>query len=110
MKIEAIDTKAYRIPLSKPWGDQTHRVRSLELIVTDVIAARSMPNIGVGGSFDVLSGSVQRAPERWRKLGLEWLYRLVTEPHRWRRQLALPQFVLLVAGESVRSRFGKGKV
>lgn len=65
--------------------------------------------IGVGGSFDVISGNVERAPERWRKLGLEWLYRLVKEPHRWRRQLALPHFVLLVAGESVRSRFARGK-
>lgn len=65
--------------------------------------------IGVGGSFDVISGNVQRAPERWRKLGLEWLYRLVKEPHRWRRQLALPHFVLLVAGENVRSRFAKGR-
>lgn len=65
--------------------------------------------IGVGGSFDVLSGNVQRAPEQWRRLGLEWLYRLVKEPHRWRRQLALPHFVLLVAGENVRSRFAQGK-
>lgn len=65
--------------------------------------------IGVGGSFDVISGKVERAPEGWRKLGLEWLYRLVKEPHRWRRQLALPQFVLLVAGERVRSRFVKGR-
>ena len=64
--------------------------------------------IGVGGSFDVISGNVERAPERWRKLGLEWLYRLVKEPHRWRRQLALPQFVLLVAAQSVRSRFVRG--
>jgi N-acetylglucosaminyldiphosphoundecaprenol N-acetyl-beta-D-mannosaminyltransferase len=65
--------------------------------------------IGVGGSFDVISGNVQRAPERWRKLGIEWLYRLLKEPHRWRRQLALPHFVLLVAGENVRSRFKKGR-
>lgn len=65
--------------------------------------------IGVGGSFDVISGKVERAPERWRKLGLEWLYRLAKEPHRWRRQLALPQFVLLVASERVRSRFVKGR-
>lgn len=65
--------------------------------------------IGVGGSFDVVSGNVERAPEGWRKLGLEWLYRLVKEPHRWRRQLALPHFVLLFAGESVRSRFAAGK-
>lgn len=65
--------------------------------------------IGVGGSFDVISGNLERAPEQWRKLGLEWLYRLVKEPQRWRRQLALPHFVLLVAAESVRSRFARGK-
>ena len=65
--------------------------------------------IGVGGSFDVIGGKVQRAPERWRKLGLEWLYRLLKEPQRWRRQMALPHFVVLVAGERVRSRFLKGR-
>ena len=53
--------------------------------------------IGVGGSFDVIAGRVERAPEAWRKLNLEWLYRLVKEPKRWRRQLALPQFVWLIA-------------
>lgn len=58
--------------------------------------------IGVGGSFDVISGKVERAPESWRKLNLEWLYRLAREPHRWRRQLALPHFVWLVATESLR--------
>jgi N-acetylglucosaminyldiphosphoundecaprenol N-acetyl-beta-D-mannosaminyltransferase len=57
----------------------------------------------------VLSDNLERAPERWRKLGLEWLYRLIREPQRWRRQLALPYFVLLVAAQSVRSYFGKGK-
>ena len=33
----------------------------------------------------------------WRRLGIEWLYRLMREPQRWRRQLALPYFVWLVA-------------
>ena len=43
---------------------------------------------GVGGSFDVLAGKVQRAPESWQRLGLEWLYRLKQEPSRlWRRYL-----------------------
>jgi N-acetylglucosaminyldiphosphoundecaprenol N-acetyl-beta-D-mannosaminyltransferase len=65
--------------------------------------------IGVGGSFDVLSGNMQRAPERWRNLGLEWLYRLIKEPQRWRRQLALPYFVLLVAREGLRAHLRKGK-
>jgi len=50
--------------------------------------------IGVGGSFDVISGRLTRAPAAVRKAGLEWLYRLVTEPRRLRRQLALPAFAL----------------
>jgi N-acetylglucosaminyldiphosphoundecaprenol N-acetyl-beta-D-mannosaminyltransferase len=60
--------------------------------------------VGVGGSFDVLSGRVRRAPPVWRRLGLEWFYRLVTEPRRWRRQLALPVFVCLVAFDALRPR------
>ncbi len=55
--------------------------------------------IGVGGSFDVLSGRVERAPVAWQRAGLEWLYRLLREPRRFRRQLALPYFVWLVALE-----------
>jgi N-acetylglucosaminyldiphosphoundecaprenol N-acetyl-beta-D-mannosaminyltransferase len=53
--------------------------------------------IGVGGSFDVIGGRIERAPRLVRRLGLEWLYRLLREPRRWRRQLALPRFVWLVA-------------
>jgi len=52
--------------------------------------------IGVGGSFDVLAEKLNRAPGWMIKLNLEWLYRLVKEPSRWRRQLALPRFVGLV--------------
>jgi len=48
--------------------------------------------MGVGGAFDFLSGSVGRAPSWIRKIGLEWLYRLIRQPWRLRRQLALPQF------------------
>ncbi|MGZ3522746.1 MAG: WecB/TagA/CpsF family glycosyltransferase [Vulcanimicrobiaceae bacterium] len=65
--------------------------------------------IGIGGSLDVISGNVRRAPRMWRRLGIEWLYRLLKEPKRWRRQLALPYFVFLIAADSVRSRFAKGK-
>ncbi|MHA6259029.1 WecB/TagA/CpsF family glycosyltransferase [Sporosarcina sp. CAU 1771] len=54
---------------------------------------------GVGGSFDVFSGNVQRAPAGFRKLGLEWLYRLLKEPSRWKRQLLLPKFLLAVLTE-----------
>lgn len=53
--------------------------------------------IGVGGSFDVWSGTVQRAPEIWQKLGLEWLYRTIKEPQRFKRIFpALPRFILRV--------------
>lgn len=48
--------------------------------------------IGVGGSYDIWSGSKERAPLQMRKLHLEWLYRLYQEPWRWRRMMALPQF------------------
>ncbi|ADI00545.1 WecB/TagA/CpsF family glycosyltransferase [Salisediminibacterium selenitireducens] len=51
---------------------------------------------GVGGSFDVLAGKVKRAPAGFQKLGLEWLYRLMKEPKRIRRQLLLPQFLIRV--------------
>ena len=64
--------------------------------------------IGVGGSFDVLGGRVERAPIAFRRLGLEWLYRLAQEPHRWRRQLALPRFVFMVALEGAGLRRRKG--
>jgi len=61
-------------------------------------------SIGVGGTFDYLSGRVPRAPQLVRKVGLEWLYRLIRQPWRWRRQLALPLFVLLVIRERLRRR------
>jgi N-acetylglucosaminyldiphosphoundecaprenol N-acetyl-beta-D-mannosaminyltransferase len=52
--------------------------------------------MGVGGSFDFLTGRQQRAPRIMQKLGLEWLYRLYHEPWRWRRMLALPKFAIQV--------------
>lgn len=59
--------------------------------------------IGVGGSFDVVAGRIPRAPQIVRRFGCEWLYRLVKEPRRWRRQLALPYFAALVAVDELRS-------
>lgn len=52
--------------------------------------------IGVGGSFDVMAGNVKRAPKIFRKLGLEWFHRLITQPTRWKRMLRLPKFALTV--------------
>ena len=48
--------------------------------------------IGVGGTFDYIAGIRPLAPPLLRRLGLEWLYRLTTQPWRWRRMLALPRF------------------
>ncbi len=47
----------------------------------------------VGGSFDVVSGAVRRAPRVFRQLHLEWFYRLACQPTRWRRQMNLLRFV-----------------
>jgi N-acetylglucosaminyldiphosphoundecaprenol N-acetyl-beta-D-mannosaminyltransferase len=52
--------------------------------------------VGVGGSFDVVSGRVKRAPVWMQKLKLEWLARLIKEPWRFKRMLSLPKFVLMV--------------
>ncbi|WP_025904157.1 MULTISPECIES: lipopolysaccharide N-acetylmannosaminouronosyltransferase [Tatumella] len=48
--------------------------------------------MGVGGTYDVFSGRVKRAPLLWQKMGLEWLYRLIKQPSRWRRQLRLLRY------------------
>lgn len=55
--------------------------------------------MGVGGSFDVLSGKLKRAPQLFQRLGLEWLYRLLQEPSRYRRMLVLPKFAIKVIRE-----------
>jgi len=55
--------------------------------------------MGIGGAFDFVAGVTRRAPVWMRRLGVEWLYRLLQEPWRWRRMLALPRFVLAVLRE-----------
>jgi N-acetylglucosaminyldiphosphoundecaprenol N-acetyl-beta-D-mannosaminyltransferase len=52
--------------------------------------------MGVGGSFDVVAGKLKRAPALFRKLRLEWFYRLLQEPTRYKRMLVLPRFALKV--------------
>jgi N-acetylglucosaminyldiphosphoundecaprenol N-acetyl-beta-D-mannosaminyltransferase len=69
--------------------------------------------VGVGGALDYFAGTVQRAPRWMRQAGLEWLFRLIRQPWRWRRMLALPRFALAVgrvwASERLRPG-GKGGV
>lgn len=64
--------------------------------------ARNLPRLqvsaamGVGGTFDYIAGVVPRAPVWMRQIGMEWLYRLIREPWRIKRQTRLPRFVLAV--------------
>lgn len=57
--------------------------------------------IGVGGAFDFISGKVIRAPQFIRNLGLEWLFRLIIQPWRIKRQLSLIKFIFLVVKERI---------
>ena len=60
--------------------------------------------IGCGGSLDVFAGTVKRAPAAFRRLGLEWLYRLIKEPSRIKRQLCLPVFAALALATALKIR------
>ena len=66
---------------------------------------------GVGGSFDVFAGYVERAPERWQRMGLEWLYRVKQEPRRlWKRYFTTNSaFLVMVAGVLVRQQLARIK-
>ena len=60
--------------------------------------------IGLGGALDVFAGNVDRAPEKWRRMGLEWAYRLKKEPRRSGRMARLPLVLVKAAGARVRSK------
>ncbi len=53
--------------------------------------------IGLGGALDVYAGVVERAPRKWRSMGLEWLYRLIREPKRIKRMVKLPGVIVAAA-------------
>ena len=57
--------------------------------------------MGVGGALDAWAGDVKRAPVFFQKIGFEWLYRLVSQPSRWRRQLKLVVFMMAVFKQKV---------
>ncbi|MFD2615532.1 WecB/TagA/CpsF family glycosyltransferase [Paenibacillus gansuensis] len=71
----------------EPWIDRYKQQLNVPLMM------------GVGGSFDVISGKTKRAPKIFQKLRLEWFYRLLKEPSRYRRMLALPKFAVKVMRE-----------
>ncbi len=81
---------AYGVPAEEQWIARHRRRLGVPVM------------IGVGGTFDFVAGVTRRAPKWMRRWGLEWLYRLFQEPWRWRRQLALPKFLALVAKQKLR--------
>ena len=58
--------------------------------------------IGLGGALDVFAGRVERAPQSWQKLGLEWAYRLKKEPQRAGRMAKLPLVLVKAAGRRLK--------
>jgi N-acetylglucosaminyldiphosphoundecaprenol N-acetyl-beta-D-mannosaminyltransferase len=86
---------AYGAPKQERWLDRN--LASLDIPV----------GIGVGGVFDYLSGSVPRAPGWVRRMHGEWAHRLITQPWRWRRQLALPRFAALAVLTAARRRLAR---
>jgi N-acetylglucosaminyldiphosphoundecaprenol N-acetyl-beta-D-mannosaminyltransferase len=85
---------AYGAPKQERWLDR------------NLAATGAAVGIGVGGAFDFLAGVSRRPPGWVQQAGLGWLFRLVMEPWRWRRQLALPRFAGLTLLTAVRQRFG----
>jgi N-acetylglucosaminyldiphosphoundecaprenol N-acetyl-beta-D-mannosaminyltransferase len=81
---------AYGAPAQETWA-------SRNLAVSGATVA-----IGVGGTFDYLAGRVRRAPQVMRRLGLEWLYRIIRQPWRLGRIAVLPVFLGLVVRQRVR--------
>ncbi len=100
-RIRASGADTLLVAFGAPEQDKWIARHRQELAACGIVIA-----IGVGGTFDYLSGRVPRAPRLIRRIGLEWLYRLIRQPWRWRRQLALPQFAALVLWERLT---GKGK-
>lgn len=83
-EIEAFEPDLWLVGLGQP--------RQEQMIYQSLAALPPCVGIGVGGSLDVWGGTLKRAPRVVQKLNLEWLYRLLRQPSRWRRQLALPRF------------------
>ena len=98
-ELKAIEPRVVFVALGAP---------KQELLINEL--KTQMPKtvfIGVGGSFDVWSGMVKRAPKIWQKMGLEWLYRAIKEPSRFKRIFpTLPLFLIQVTIESIREKLG----
>ena len=73
-------------------------------IAANGAAAGARLYVGLGGSLDVFAGKVERAPESFQRLGLEWLYRLLKQPSRIGRMAKLPLFLVSAVGARIRKK------
>jgi N-acetylglucosaminyldiphosphoundecaprenol N-acetyl-beta-D-mannosaminyltransferase len=107
-KIKEYQTAIVFVGLGAPKQEYLTEIIKYQISPSGVLGTRNIKYqnplilMSVGGSFDYISGRVKRAPLIIRNLKLEWLYRLIQEPWRWRRQLSLIQFVNLVVKEKFR--------
>lgn len=60
--------------------------------------------LGLGGGLDVFAGIVKRAPKAFIRLHMEWLYRLIRQPYRFRRMLKLPRYIIRAFGSRLFSK------
>ena len=77
-------------PKQELWMRRNHPVMKVGLMA------------GLGGSLDVFAGTVKRAPALFQRLGLEWFYRLIKEPWRFKRMMKLPKFLFACIGKKLR--------
>lgn len=92
--VEKLKPSLVFVAFGAPW--QEHWLLSHQSLLS---TNGSKIGMAVGGTFDYLLGKVPTPPQVISKVGLEWLFRLVTQPHRWSRQLKLIDFVWLVLEE-----------
>ena len=64
---------------------------------------------GIGGTLDTIAGNVRRAPKIWQKFSVEWLYRLIADPRRIKRQKVLPLFAAMVIMEKIKRLNGESR-
>ncbi|MED2801574.1 WecB/TagA/CpsF family glycosyltransferase, partial [Bacillus thuringiensis] len=94
MKIKQFKTHLLLVGLGSP--------KQEEFIYENIQTLNVPLSIGIGGMIDIISGTVKRAPKMMRDTGTEWLYRLLSQPKRLKRQLVLPKFLLSVMSERIK--------
>ncbi|HGJ5874421.1 lipopolysaccharide N-acetylmannosaminouronosyltransferase [Arsenophonus apicola] len=89
-RIQASGAKIVTVAMGSP--KQEIFIRDCRQVYPDALY------MGIGGTYDVFTGHIKRAPKLWQRLGLEWLYRLLAQPSRIKRQVKLLRFLAYYYG------------